>query len=182
MITETTNGFNIEGNQISINCMTSNQDNFFLDSEGNLTVNSITVRENSNNTINFLDIYPIGSIYMNTTLVDPNTLFGGTWQRIANGRTLVGVSENETDFNAPLKTGGEKKHQLTSMEMPNHSHGSHIHNVNGQTQSTPGYRISYLPTSTKGYVDYALMTKVGGNAPHNNLPPYITVYMWKRIS
>ena len=45
MITETQNGFNIEGNELNINCITSKENKFHLDSEGNLIVNSITVKE-----------------------------------------------------------------------------------------------------------------------------------------
>ena len=46
MITETQNGFNIEGNELNINCITSKENKFHLDSEGNLIVNSITTTNN----------------------------------------------------------------------------------------------------------------------------------------
>lgn len=53
--------------------------------------------------------FPIGYIYLSTSSTNPSAYFGGTWQRISNGKVLVGVDENDTDFNAPNLTG-EKKH------------------------------------------------------------------------
>lgn len=38
-----------------------------------------------------LQVYPIGSIYITTNNVDPSQLFGGTWERISEGRTLFGA-------------------------------------------------------------------------------------------
>lgn len=67
-------------------------------------------------------IYPIGSIYMSVNDTNPATFLGGTWVRWGQGRVPVGVSENDSDFETPEKEGGEKKHQLTIDEMPNHRH------------------------------------------------------------
>lgn len=63
-------------------------------------------------------LYPIGSIYMSIQDTNPSVFFGGTWERIAKGKTLVGVDESDTDFNASSKTGGEKTHTLSSSELP----------------------------------------------------------------
>lgn len=72
---------------------------------------------------NIDEIYPIGSIYLTVNAnIEPSTLFGGEWELISQGKTLVGVDENDTDFNAPRKTGGEKTHVLTEGEMANHKH------------------------------------------------------------
>lgn len=67
-------------------------------------------------------IYPIGSIYMSVNDTNPATFLGGTWVRWGQGRVPVGVNENDSDFETPEKEGGEKKHQLTIDEMPNHRH------------------------------------------------------------
>ena len=77
-------------------------------------------------------IYPIGSIYMTTSTVSPAVLFGGTWERI-KGRCIVGVDENDTDFNTVSKTGGEKTHTLTVDEMP-----AHNHNIQGAMNGASG--------------------------------------------
>lgn len=184
MITETTNGININGNQLSIDCITSNQDKFQLDSEGNLTVNSITMLEgNTGLTMNFDSIYPIGSIYMNTTNVNLGILFGGTWEQIKD-RFLLGAGNSY-----PLGSiGGEADHILAEAEMPRHNHKGIYYNsyeklVHPQrSQATNvGVALSWVNGGT--YKDSSIHTgQVGGNQPHNNMPPYLTVYIWKRIS
>lgn len=67
-------------------------------------------------------IYPVGSIYMSVNDTNPATFLGGTWVRWGQGRVPVGVNENDSDFETPEKEDGEKKHQLTIDEMPNHRH------------------------------------------------------------
>ena len=65
VFTETQDGVNASINQLEVTCITSKQNKFHLDSEGNLSVNSITtVVDNPNTTVDFNSIYPIGSIYM----------------------------------------------------------------------------------------------------------------------
>lgn len=112
MKTETTDGINIEGNQLSIDCIISNQDNFHLDKEGNLTVNSIVAKENVKTDVNLDTMYPIGSTYMNASDVNPSTLFGGTWELertffggelLAFG-TAVNGSRNEDEIVKNLTT------------------------------------------------------------------------------
>lgn len=39
-------------------------------------------------------IYPVGSIYMSVNATNPSQLFGGTWQKIATGRVLMGASSD----------------------------------------------------------------------------------------
>lgn len=67
-------------------------------------------------------VYPVGSIYMSVNDVDPSTFLGGTWERWGQGRVPVGVDASDADFATVEKTGGEKKHQLTTNEMPSHRH------------------------------------------------------------
>lgn len=123
-------------------------------------------------------IYPVGSVYTNAGVsTSPATLLGfGTWERFGNGRVLVGVDEAQTEFDTIGDTGGEKTHQLTVNEMPSHFHerGS----SSGQGSSTA--RLSRGTGANDGNVRTA--DPAGGDQPHNNLQPYITVYMWKRIA
>lgn len=67
-------------------------------------------------------VYPVDSIYMSVNPANPSTLFGGTWIAWGSGKVPVGVSANDSDFGTVEKTGGEKKHKLTTNEMPNHRH------------------------------------------------------------
>ncbi|MFA9493188.1 DUF859 family phage minor structural protein [Streptococcus sp. E17BB] len=124
-------------------------------------------------------LYPVGSIYQSTNSTNPSTFMGGTWERFGQGRVLVGVNESDSDFNAPNKTGGAKTHTLTVDEMPSHSHGQYV-SANSGNQA-----IRRDWTSDGGSTAYPQGVNTGntgGNQPHNNLQPFITVYMWRRIA
>lgn len=134
--------------------------------------------------ITLLDVYPVGSIYMSVTDVNPSTLFGGTWVAWGSGRVPVGVDPSQTEFATAEKTGGEKTHTLTINEMPNHNHS--FINGNG-TAITPtsmrdGGEHELQQTSGGRTYDYIGLNYTGGSQPHNNLQPYITCYMWKRTA
>lgn len=123
-------------------------------------------------------LYPIGSIYMSIQDTNPSVFFGGTWERIAKGKTLVGVDENDTDFNASSKTGGEKKHTLTIDEIPKHRHviktlGSY--NSGGDWVGASGQ--SKARTENTNACDLT-----GGDQPHNNMQPYYTCYIFVRTA
>lgn len=131
-------------------------------------------------------IYPVGSIYLSISPTDPKTIFGGTWVRFGNGRTLVGVDTLQTEFNTVEKTGGSKTHKLTVNEMPAHNHamidsaGNKEFGTTINQESTASrliYAKSYSVVSSPDK-----MQKSGGDQAHNNLQPYITVYMWKRTA
>ena len=151
---------------------------------------NLTNKENSNNV--FLKTYPVGSIYISTSSANPSTIYGGTWERYRQGKTLVGLNEGEPGFNTINKTGGEKTHTLTINEMPSHNHnlGGHtflwgenvgtvnIKNANAEAGTTSQNRL-YTYQNQYGWANTLVN---GGSQPHNNLQPYITVYMWKRTS
>lgn len=40
----------------------------------------------------FLAVHPVGSIFLSTSDVEPAGLYGGTWEKIAEERTLMGAS------------------------------------------------------------------------------------------
>lgn len=125
----------------------------------------------------FLDtIYPIGSIYMSIDSTNPSSLFGGTWEPWGTGRVPVGIDLNDTDFNTVEKTGGEKTHTLSVNEMPSHTHMLHlVSNQLGNGGGMWGTTYSQYDGNVNTY-------PTGGSQAHNNLQPYITCYMWKRIT
>ena len=114
-------------------------------------------------------IYPIGSIYMSVNNTDPSTLFTGTtWEQLKD-RFLLGAG----DTYSAGSTGGEASHTLTVEEMPAHSH-QYAKPV--QTWTNGGdYSSCYIDGN-------ANTNTVGGGQAHNNMPPYLTVYMWKRTA
>jgi hypothetical protein len=127
------------------------------------------------------DIYPIGSIYINATdSTNPGTLLGfGTWTAFGSGRVPVGYNSSDTDFNAGEKTGGAKTHTLTTSEMPAHTHSTKGDNTNAApNQNASEFSLGPAVAYTKDLTT----SSTGGGGAHNNLQPYITVYMWKRTA
>ena len=134
-------------------------------------------------------IYPVGSIYMSANATSPETLFGGTWTQI-NGRFLIGTGTPENNDNgtspgsynyAAGSTGGEATHLLTKAEMPTHRHSAPV-TGDGPYTST-GFEIVSTTYHAPGITSLAAETaESGGSTPHNNMPPYLAVYMWQRTA
>ena len=130
-------------------------------------------------------IYPVGAIYISTTNTNPADLFGfGTWQAFGAGRTLVGVQTGDAEFGTVQATGGAKTHELTQSEMPRHAHSGarrplYQRGANGNSASTVAdFNPSIVNTGFTGGSGTAQSASDG--VPHNNLQPYITVFMWRR--
>lgn len=142
----------------------------------NLTDGNSTSVNQENNNIQIEVNFPVGFIYMSVNDTDPSTYFGGTWQRIAKGKTLVGVDENDTDFASSQLTGGEKTHTLTVNEIPAHTHTYNKSDINNyvKIEASSAYGRSAGYNSNTG--------STGGGQAHNNMQPYVTCYMWVRVS
>lgn len=125
-------------------------------------------------------VYPVGSIYISVNSTSPQTLFGGTWEAI-QGKFLLGQSSAHTAGS----TGGEETHTLTMGEMPEHTHPMYSGNAGGDSEWTPdegAYLVdSVTQTKTTWWARLGMSYAGGGNA-HNNMPPYLAVYMWKRTA
>lgn len=197
------------------------------------TYNLVTVNQQGHVTygkkINKLDadglldlIYPVGSIYMSMNATNPETLFGGKWEAIAQGRCLIGAgtgtdSRKESKTFAAGDTGGEYNHQLTVGEMAQHSHTVTIASktLTGSIDTTSndnnnarrvgtGDATGILSSRENGSVfrygqdgfvssptgitvnathnHTATAANNGSNTAHNNIPPYVSVYMFRRTT
>lgn len=118
--------------------------------------------------------YPVGAIYLSVTNVNPATLFGGTWEAIG-GRFLLGANSAY----AAGSTGGESAHKLTTSEMPRHNHT--LDNYNTSAGNTTAY-MTVQAQAKVGYNGNVQTLYTGGDGSHNNMPPYLAVYMWKRTA
>ena len=129
-------------------------------------------------------LYPVGSIYMSVNNTNPSTFFGGTWEAWGAGKVPVGVDTADTDFNAVEKTGGEKTHILTVNEMPKHSHSLPTFYSNPEKENITFADSAFnADKASDGTVSNGgQVISAGGGQAHNNLQPYITCYMWKRIN
>lgn len=124
--------------------------------------------------------YPVGKIYITMGNENPNETIGGTWEKTASGKVLVGVDTNDIDFNTIGKTGGEKTHTLTLEEMPEHNHSFDTVYSTQVPLSEPYYASGFSNNNIGVGTGHTNTT--GGSQPHNNLQPYMTVYMWKRTA
>lgn len=179
--TETSNGLDITANNIEANCITSKNEKFNLDSEGNLTINSLTISDSNNNTLSFEAIfnriYPVGSIYISTNDINPSTLFTGTWEKIENRFLLASGSSYQLG-----STGGEATHKLTINELPSHTHNASAGQfISTSPNVTPGTVMSFDSGQYKRY-SMNSTSSTGGSKAHNNMPPYLVVSIYKRIS
>lgn len=137
-----------------------------------------------------LAAHPVGSIYQTTSPENPSVTFGGgIWERI-EGRFIMGAS----DHYPAESTGGETEHTLTESELPNvtgnvefQSDGNSQGIVNGTGGAfamgqmalgafQPNNKVSETGTARQFKMSF------GSNLPHNNLPPYIAVYIWRRVA
>ena len=126
-----------------------------------------------------LDIYPIGSIYMSAGSASPASLFGGTWERLKD-RFLLGAG----DSYAAGGTGGEATHTLTVNELPAHTHTATAYGISSGDYTANAARLVYKDNTTTAWISEGLswVNSTGGSQSHNNLPPYLAVYMWRRVS
>jgi microcystin-dependent protein len=135
------------------------------------------IRDNMNYL--FSAAYPIGSIYIETTGVNPGMTFAfGTWVAFGTGRVLIGVGTSDAVYAAGA-SGGESNHTLIAAEMPTHHHTySDPYNPAVRAQDgTDHYMVNY-----GGVHVQSNSSDTGGGGAHNNLPPYVVVYMWQRTA
>jgi len=132
-------------------------------------------------------LYPVGAIYISTSSVNPGTHLGGNWEPWGQGRVPLGcgaIQTNTSSAHGSLQNtinittsnvrGGADAHILTIPQMPSHTHtGAWYHATNVPGSSSGLSRGG--PAS-----NLALTGSTGGGAAHNNLQPYITVFMWRR--
>ena len=122
--------------------------------------------------------YPVGSIYMSVNNVNPANLFGGTWEQIKDKFLL-----SAGDTYSAGSTGGEATHTLTVDEMPSHNHAfTNNQRAMTDTGATNGWGSAITNTGGNYYASATNMQTTGGSQPHNNMPPYLAVYVWRRVS
>lgn len=152
-----------------------------------------------------LEVYPVGAIYLSTASTSPASLFGGTWEQIKDRFLLAAGSSY-----AAGGTGGAATVTLTTAQIPAHKHTANAmtgalnlrgYNDSGLASGTTATGVFSMadPWATSAYTlaNSGLTTGVyhrinfsatptinntGGGSSHNNMPPYLTVYMWKRVS
>ena len=142
-----------------------------------------------------LDAYPVGSYYWSNDGTNPATLFGGTWEALPAGYTLIAQGSGSDSFGSYTYTAGQKygerKHKLTTDEMASHQHVIRGITTDGNLNSVVNeskignfsgavFPNKYLWSNKAG--EYVTSGYTGGDAAHNNLPPSTAAYCWKRTA
>lgn len=148
-------------------------------------------------------VYPVGSIYMSINSTDPSTLFGGSWTRLKDTFLLACGDTYSSDGDVATSQHGSATVTLTSAQsgLKAHGHGmahnhNHRHNLGKNFSTGSGSVSAYTVTSNRststqytGYDSTASSktttdnnTASNASEAHENMPPYMAVYMWKRTA
>lgn len=142
-----------------------------------------------------LDAHPVGSYYWSNDSTSPATLFGGTWEALPPGYTLIAQGSGSDSFGSfTYEAGqeyGERMHKLTTDEMPAHTHQERMTTRDGNSNplvnlGTSGTLSGAVVPQGFGYSNKATDTvntvSADGGKPHNTLPPSIASYGWRRTA
>lgn len=161
----------------------------------NTLVANVQMAEDGPGLLDFIRDYthPVGSIWMTLGDQDPNQLFGGTWLRIEDTFLLAAGNEYTAG-----ETGGEATHALTTVELPAHAHSTGsdeanpwyyalIKSISGRSGKLPFQSGTgqYALGSNSGYEDVGFQANTGmagEGLPHNNMPPFLAVNVWRRTA
>lgn len=123
--------------------------------------------------------HPVGSLYISENATSPAELFGGTWERV-EGEFIMGAS----DTYPAGSTGGSATKTIAKTNLPNES-------INVKTLYTSGSEgndfdvvsITYEHSDGSGNFSRTGRTDpLGDSTPLDILPPYYSVYIWRRVA
>lgn len=142
-----------------------------------------------------LDAHPVGSYYWSNDSTSPATLFGGTWEALPPGYTLIAQGSGSDSFGSFTYTAGQKygerKHPLTTEELAPHTHQERMTTSDGNPNplvnlETSGTLSGAVVPQRFDYNNKATETvntvSTGGGQAHNNIPPVIASYAWRRTA
>lgn len=125
-------------------------------------------------------VHPIGSYYWSENSTNPGSIFGGTWEQIKD-RFILAAGDAYTAG----ATGGEATHRLSTDEMPSHRHYlcDYDYYYRVLTDSgTNGVQMESTSEKKSTLLAYIQTRLEGGSEAHNNMPPYLVAYCFKRTA
>lgn len=123
-------------------------------------------------------IYPVGSIIYNQSEdFDPNTAYGGTWEKI-KGRMIIGYNEEDEDFNTLANTGGSKTHVMTVEELAPHVHKNQYSNYYTNIPASGSQEYSNVENTLKN----ENTSSTGEGQPIDIMNPYYVANIWLRTA
>lgn len=127
----------------------------------------------------FLAVHPVGSIFLSTDGTEPAELYGGTWERI-EGRFIMGASDTY-----PVKsTGGSATKTIAKTNLPD----DRLEVFTQYTKGAEGQEydvVSITYEHSNGSGDFSRTgrtSSLGDGTPLNILPPYYSMYIWRRVA
>ena len=146
----------------------------FFNVNGDIKQNNVSIFSSFVNAF-----YPVGSIYMTVdSTKNPNAMFSGTtWVQLKD-KFLLGSGDTYTNGD----TGGEATVKLTTNEIPSHKHVATTKTTSYASGSQPSWRCMSFEGTSADYTQTIETGSTGGGQAHNNMPPYLVVCIWKRIS
>ena len=128
---------------------------------------AIKFKNKNNEPVYPCSYYPIGSIYLSLNDVNPSTYFGGTWELIKD-RFLIGAGNS---YKAGTIGGSQ-----------NHRHDFKIgHRMNYYEIMCDNYANQGHNQSGGGTLTESIRYSIGDTDLSSSLPPYLAVYIWRRI-
>ena len=127
--------------------------------------------------VDMLGAYPVGSIYLSASETSPAILFGGTWEQIKD-RFLLAAGSTW----AAGTEGGEASHTLTNNEIPSHTHNINASYSNPGSETCVNGKLLAGNDNNSWLWEFTNTGSAGDGEAHNNMPPYLAVYMWKRVA
>lgn len=203
VLTQTSDGYVLDARQGNVlSTMIGVLDNLATTAKTDI-VSAINEVANKETGTSFDDIYPVGSVYTTFDVgFNPNTNFSGTWSLLTAGKMLLSADPEGTGYTKSGMTGGAETVTLTTSQIPAHKHtvtidsgGAHTHRVGWDSDGGGGssrltvHQDGYSgaegnsPTNSTGaHKHTAKCANAGSGSAHNNMPPYITAFMWRRDS
>lgn len=129
-----------------------------------------TQQQNQEEPFAAIRCYPVGSLYLSVSNTSPQTLFGGKWEQLKD-RFLLAAGDTYTGGSI----GGEAEVRLAIDEIPVHTHSFSY----GEYWVDRGSDDAVMKPIGS---DIKPTTSAGKGQAHNNMPPYLAVYVWKRIA
>ena len=151
-----------------------NWEETFFNVNGDIRHNNVSIFSSIIDTF-----YPVGSIYMTVdSTKDPNTMFSGTsWTQLKD-RFLLGAGDTYTNG----ATGGAATVTLQESQMPAHKHIATMKTTSYASGSQTNWRCMSFEGTNADYTQTVETGITGGGQAHENMPPYLVVYMWERVS
>lgn len=136
-------------------------------------------------------IQPVGSLYFSTSSVSPASLFGGTWERYAQGRVMVSASDTDEDFTVG-KAGGEKTSPIDLNKLyalwANRGNDfiADVETIPGNNTvwraTVKSQTLNHYATPDISNSGVRVILPSGDNRRVSAIQPYVAVYVWRRIA